>query len=228
MFGTGRFQPLASPQHDPLGGFGFDGAVVEEMRLTRGVITDDPKAAPVNFRNSFIEEQDDIPAVLGAESVFRKPLQSNEASSMQTESVGRFTRSQRGVNAVTSRRNVPADATWVTVFGFQPAMAAQVKAQVEQIMRADIVDYRQACGNYMHIKFRTHTEAKNALQLTGHILENGIMIGVVPCVSTLMEEDRGIQPKALVKVATIPSNQIYNQPSILDPIWRLLDYIFEY
>lgn len=217
---------MASPQHDPLGGFGFDGAVVEEMRLTRGVITDDPKNATVNYRNSFVEEEDDIPAVLGAESVFRKPLQSSDSSNTQIEP--RFTRSQRGVTAVTSRRNVPADATWVTVFGFQPAIAAQVKAQVEQIMRADIVDYRQACGNYMHIKFRTHTEAKNALQLTGHVLENGIMIGVVPCVSTLMEEDRGVQPKVAVKVATIPTNQISNQPSILDPLWRLLDYIFEY
>ena len=115
----------------------------------------------------------------------------------------------------------------MTIFGFQPSLAAQVKAQVEQLMKSDILEYRQACGNYMHVRFKTHTEAKNSLQLTGHILENGVMIGVVPCVSTVMEEDR-FSTKPEVKKSIIPPAKVFEQPSLFDPLWRLLDYIFEY
>ena len=71
MFGTAKFPPLASPQHDPLGGFGFDGGIVEELRLTRGAIADGQKPLVANARSSFIEEQDEIPAVLTADAAFR-------------------------------------------------------------------------------------------------------------------------------------------------------------
>jgi len=231
MFGSAKFHPSASPQHDPLGGFGFDGGIVEELRLTRGAIADEPRAAPINGRNSFIEENDEIPAVLAADAAFRAPLPLSqiEGRDQYGDNIAKFGRGQRGVNAVVSRRNVPADATWVTVFGFQPSIAAQVKAQVEQLMRTEIVEYRQACGNYMHVRFRSHTEAKNALQLTGHVLDNGIMIGVVPCISTVMEEEKSkASSKPVVKIATIPSARISTQPSILDPLWKVLDYLFEY
>ena len=132
MFSSAKFPPMASPQHDPLGGFGFDGGVVEELRLTRGAITEGQKPVQSSFRNSFIEEQDEIPQVLGIDATFRAPLTQADPVLRDafSEPGSRFARSQKG-QVSSSRRNIPADATWVTIFGFQPSLAGQVKAQVE-------------------------------------------------------------------------------------------------
>ena len=130
------------------------------------------------------------------------------------------------------RATLPSDSTWVTVFGVQPHQTALAKAQVEQLLSAEIVDIRPGGGNFFHARFATTSDARSALHLNGHMIDGNLIIGVAPCVLTSLDEEP--LPSALAAAAAlrrktlVPSVAISKQSSVLSPLWNILDLVFQY
>ncbi|KAF4669665.1 Nucleoporin nup35 [Perkinsus chesapeaki] len=72
---------------------------------------------------------------------------------------------------------------WVTVFGFAPAMAVAVRHHIEAVLGEKIAECRVGNGNFMHVCLPSPAAARNCLQLSGSVLFEGTMIGIVPCTS---------------------------------------------
>jgi hypothetical protein len=139
---------------------------------------------------------------------------------------------------------------WVTLFGFaqNSQLLLSVKAQVEKLLGSEIVETRTPAGlgagtgNYVHVQFASAAEARNALQLNGHLLEGEqLMLGVVPYhlggaqlggLSQAMGGNR-VMTATSSETAQKGGKRANNEGSspasnVLEPLWRLLDVLFDH
>merc|ERR1719263_2389790 len=70
---------------------------------------------------------------------------------------------------------------WVTVFGFPGSMQAWTKSHLEHLSGGTIRDQKVSDGNHMHVRFAEPRHAKAALDLNGHEVRRGILLGVAEC-----------------------------------------------
>ncbi len=187
---------------DPLASFGW-----------RGLDTSQPQASaePAEY------EEDVVPMVL------------ETAPAMFTTSPRMA--SNRLMSFAPRRTMLPADSTWVTIFGVLPHQTALVKTQVEQQLGTDIVDVRPGGGNFFHARFPTTSDARSALQLNGYMIDGSLIIGVTPCLLSGLEEDplKTLAGAGVPRRKTlVPSVNSSRQPSLFDPLWNLFDILFQY
>jgi hypothetical protein len=200
-------------QQDPLASFGWRGA---------------SDVSQVNAQQSGLSQQlahvedDQVPMLLEPTSAVGLPT-SPKISDRSSSSF---------VTTRARRATMPSDSSWVTIFGVQSHQTALAKAQVEQLLSAEIVDIRPGGGNFFHARFPTTSDARSALNLNGHMLDGNLIIGVTPCVLTSLDDEA--LPSALAAAAAlrrktlVPTVAISKQPSLIDPFWNLLDKIFQY
>jgi hypothetical protein len=208
----------SSVHSDPLASFGW-----------RGISSTDAAALPnpQSTTSMHLPEEDHVPMILEAAPSTAFPTSPRGSGSRQS-----------GLVTMRSRRSAafPADSTWVTIFGVQPHQTALAKAQVEQLLNTEIIDVRPGGGNFFHARFPTTSDARTALQLNGHMIDGSLIIGVTPCILTGLDEEPFLHqhsPAALTNAASrrktlVPGVSISKQPSIFDPIWRVLDNLFQY
>jgi len=75
-------------------------------------------------------------------------------------------------------KNEQNDDRWVVVFGFPQQATSTVLKQFQKY--GDIVRYRAGEGNWINIQYQTRLQAQKALSKNGKIIDDGLMIGVVP------------------------------------------------
>merc|ERR1719506_2067026 len=77
------------------------------------------------------------------------------------------------------------DPSWVTVFGFPGRAAALVRQQLETLC-GPVVEVQHGDGNFMHVRFQTAAAAQACLSHHGHTVLGKLMVGCVPCTSSLV------------------------------------------
>ena len=221
---------------DPLARFGFDGAI-EEVRVPSAPAKA-VRPRPGNFSSipeddEEGEDRDVIPNTLSGvrHAEFSAPRSNQMDVSFGWESSSNFHHQTPVTEHVTVRRGkspgIFSNSVWVTFFGFPPSQTNSVKAHIERLLGgSEIVELRQANGNYIHARFRSVGEAKNSLQLSGHVVDDGLMIGAVPCVSPLVEEPK-IPSAPVNKTVTVPPPLI-SGITWLQPFTKFMDWIFEW
>ena len=227
------FTPCAT--RDPLAGFSYEGSIEPSSRHVNR--SSSQPLDPLSSSPPAHEADDFIPQVMSSDSVLGRvstaPVQRKTADADVFMSTG-FQPGPTSFAALPSTVPRPSlstrrgDSPWVTLFGFAPSQAASVRAQVESLLGSPIQETHQACGNFMHVRFRSASEAKNAIQLSGHLLDNGIMVGAVPCVSPALDSSKDEVQKPPIRTVSVPAFRMENQPSVFDPLWKVLDAIFEY
>lgn len=96
--------------------------------------------------------------------------------------------------------------TWITIFGFPPSAANYVLQEFSvcgQIVRHIISPQ----GNWMHIQYQTRLQALKALGKNGKVMDNAIMVGVMPC------SDKNVMMNSSVN----PNNTLGNVSSTQNP-----------
>jgi Nup53/35/40-type RNA recognition motif len=156
--------------------------------------------------------EDTVPATLGS-SMFPSTPYSPANARKQRESI--YRNKMRPSAAVP-----PLCSTWVTLFGFQPSQGNAAKAEIERLLDSEIKECKIGFGNYMQVRFESVGEARNALQLNGHLLSDGTMIGVAPYTS--FESSKEELPPLPRRKVHVPVSQINAAW-----LWAILDWIFD-
>eukprot|EP00747_Dinoflagellata_sp_TGD_P166332 gnl/TRDRNA2_/TRDRNA2_188964_c0_seq1.p1 gnl/TRDRNA2_/TRDRNA2_188964_c0~~gnl/TRDRNA2_/TRDRNA2_188964_c0_seq1.p1 ORF type:complete len:262 (-),score=41.33 gnl/TRDRNA2_/TRDRNA2_188964_c0_seq1:147-932(-) len=82
------------------------------------------------------------------------------------------------------------DPSWVTVFGFPGRAASLVRQQLETLC-GPIVEVRYGDGNFMHVRFHSVAAANQCLAHHGHAVLGKLLIGCIPCTSSLVGASGG-------------------------------------
>jgi len=172
-----------------------------------------------------VAPMDDIPSVYSMKSRGGLQETSLDASSLAAPGSSASTTSL-GPGALPGQ-----DQSWVTVFGYPGRAAALVQQQLEALC-GPIAEVRHGDGNFMHVRFQSVHAAQQCLSHHGHTVLGKLMIGCVPCTSTLLgtadqkapDSSRRrelVEPEASIPRAPLPQVHRGNL------LWRLLDLVFD-
>jgi len=127
-----------------------------------------------------------------------------------------------------------SDDRWVTVFGFSTTSLSLILRQFQKY--GDIVRYQLGEGNWVYIQYQNKFQAQKAFTKNGKIIEDGLMIGVVPCSNRNRRENSRLNHEdAVVQYQYKPHTNSYavepsapkNIPTPHSSIWsKIMEYIF--
>uniref|UniRef100_A0A5K3EK65 Nucleoporin NUP35 n=1 Tax=Mesocestoides corti TaxID=53468 RepID=A0A5K3EK65_MESCO len=103
-------------------------------------------------------------------------------------------------------------ATWITVFGYNPAQASSVLQQFSHfgtIQKYLITNE----GNWMHIKYANKIHAKCALNKNGRVFPGNIMIGVRRCTDTEVMRSAAAVAPCNSNPIDVSSHEIFKSPA---------------
>eukprot|EP00057_Strongylocentrotus_purpuratus_P001635 XP_001200424.2 PREDICTED: nucleoporin NUP53 [Strongylocentrotus purpuratus] len=107
------------------------------------------------------------------------------------------------------------DDTWITIFGFQSAATSYILQQFSQY--GNIVSHVVASsGNWMHIQYSSHIQARKALSKNGKVFGGNVMVGVTPCIdkgvmSGGTSDSYGVNTTGIMDTPITPAKRLVSQ-----------------
>jgi len=98
------------------------------------------------------------------------------------------------------------DETIVTVFGFPISSTNLIFREFQKY--GQIIQYKIGQGNWIHIQYQTKLQAQKALSKNGTIIDQGLMIGVIPCQEKLSQIQVSV-PSTPIATTFRPSSNNY-------------------